>query len=342
MKSKYESFNKEFFQKLIAESTSISEILVKLGLRPSGYNHTKLSKFLKSSDYDLTSLKGRHINRRKGKSIKKKDLSKLLCKNSTGNSNRLKKRLIEYGVKKYICENPDCGISEWHGKSIDLELHHINGDHFDNRLENLVLLCPNCHSQTSNFRGRNSKEKNLNEVLSEIAILEAKNAIENLIKFEEKNKYEKEEIKSREKKVLRFCKQCGKEIKSKKAKYFCCIDCANEYQRSNQKYTIDDIVEAAKACSNFCELGRCFSITDAGVKKRLKNAGKINEVRNLLNNNKKKYSVVQFSIDGDFIKKWDSANDAAKKLSLERRYIYKCCRGVQNTYGGFMWKFADE
>lgn len=89
------------------------------------------------------------------------DLKDILVENSSyKNTNRLKDRLIKEGIKKYKCENPECGLSEWHGKPISLQLHHINGNHHDNRLENLQLLCPNCHSQTENYAGRNSGKMN--------------------------------------------------------------------------------------------------------------------------------------------------------------------------------------
>ena len=71
------------------------------------------------------------------------------------NSNRLKKRLIEENVKEACCEI--CGIEEWLGKPAPLELDHINGDRFDNSLENLQILCPNCHAQTETYRGKNKK-----------------------------------------------------------------------------------------------------------------------------------------------------------------------------------------
>lgn len=63
-------------------------------------------------------------------------------------SSRLRKRLIEEGYKKNICEK--CGITEWMGQKITLELHHIDGNRINNKLENLAILCPNCHSLTPN------------------------------------------------------------------------------------------------------------------------------------------------------------------------------------------------
>ena len=64
----------------------------------------------------------------------------------------LKKRLITAGLKVNRCEA--CGLTEWLGRPLSMALHHVNGDGRDNRLENLQLLCPNCHSQTDNFSGR--------------------------------------------------------------------------------------------------------------------------------------------------------------------------------------------
>ena len=68
---------------------------------------------------------------------------------------KLKKRLIEEGVKKDACEY--CGISEWRDKPLSMELHHKDGNRTNNLLANLAFLCPNCHSQTSTFRAKNRK-----------------------------------------------------------------------------------------------------------------------------------------------------------------------------------------
>jgi predicted DNA-binding protein YlxM (UPF0122 family) len=77
----------------------------------------------------------------------------MLVNGSRYNRYHLKVRLLNEGLKLEQCER--CGLTEWAGAPLAFELHHINGDGRDNRLENLQLLCPNCHSQTDTWGGRN-------------------------------------------------------------------------------------------------------------------------------------------------------------------------------------------
>lgn len=73
-------------------------------------------------------------------------------------TNKLRIRLISEGVKEHKCEN--CGIETWMENPISLELDHIDGNRTNHRLENLRILCPNCHSQTSTYRGKNVEPHN--------------------------------------------------------------------------------------------------------------------------------------------------------------------------------------
>jgi hypothetical protein len=81
-----------------------------------------------------------------------RSVSEIFAANTQRNRGQLKSRLLSQGLRENRCER--CGITEWRGRELSLALHHINGDRLDNRLENLELLCPNCHSQTDNFGGR--------------------------------------------------------------------------------------------------------------------------------------------------------------------------------------------
>lgn len=80
-------------------------------------------------------------------------LDEYLVRGTRRSRHNIKRRLIDAGLKAARCEG--CQLTEWRGVAIPLELHHRNGERHDNRLENLALLCPNCHALTENFGVRN-------------------------------------------------------------------------------------------------------------------------------------------------------------------------------------------
>jgi hypothetical protein len=84
-------------------------------------------------------------------------MSELLVAGVYRGRDNLKVRLLKEDLKADVCER--CGLGEWHGRSLSKALHHINGDRLDNRIENLELLCPNCHSHSDTYSGRNGHRR---------------------------------------------------------------------------------------------------------------------------------------------------------------------------------------
>lgn len=82
-------------------------------------------------------------------------IDELFAARTDRSRHNLKARMLADQLKPPVCAR--CGIDRWRGEPLSLALHHINGDGRDNRLVNLELLCPNCHSQTDNFAGRNRR-----------------------------------------------------------------------------------------------------------------------------------------------------------------------------------------
>jgi len=144
----------------VKNSTSYRQVLKKIGLRMAGGNYEQIKKYIQEYKLNTGHFKGKAWNRGlKGIGKPIIPLAKILKRNSLFQSFKLKKRLFDGGIKKQYCE--ECG---WNKRSEDgylpLELDHINGDRHDNRLENLRILCPNCHSLKPTHRGRNKKINN--------------------------------------------------------------------------------------------------------------------------------------------------------------------------------------
>ena len=157
-------FTKEDYENAAMVSKSIAGVCRELNIRPVGGNYKTINNKIKEYGINIEHFTGGAWNvgdrfKPFNKGIKMEDILSNKVKYVSGG--KLRKRLIDGGYKRYVCEK--CGLSEWMGRQIPLELNHINGDNMDNRLDNLEILCCNCHAQTDNWRGRNIKKSSKSE-----------------------------------------------------------------------------------------------------------------------------------------------------------------------------------
>lgn len=151
--TKYD-YSRENLAKIVSQSESISDVARALGMTTKGANHNTLKRKINEFDLDTSHFKGKGWS--KGRSLEKVPIEDYLNNTRKISSWKLKNRLLEEHLKENVCEI--CGISEWNGKPISCQLHHKDGDNTNNSLDNLQMLCPNCHSQTDNFAGRKNRK----------------------------------------------------------------------------------------------------------------------------------------------------------------------------------------
>lgn len=152
-------WSREQLKEAVALSKSYRQVIGALGLRMAGGNYEQVKKYIEEYSLDTKHFTGRAWNKGlKFGSNPRIPLEKILTINSTYQSFKLKNRLFLARLREPKCE--ECG---WAKMSTDgripLELDHINGDRHDNRIDNLRILCPNCHSLQPTHRGRNRRKR---------------------------------------------------------------------------------------------------------------------------------------------------------------------------------------
>jgi Zn finger protein HypA/HybF involved in hydrogenase expression len=215
--------------------------------------------------------------------------NEIFIENSKCSSHMIKEIYIKYIVEEYKCSI--CGIIDWNNKELVLQLDHINGTHTDNRLENLRLLCPNCHAQTDTFCGKENKNliykteeeiidaiKNSHNIRQALIRLNLTAKGKNYVRIKKtKQKYNLSFLKKEEKiienvkvyiePVKYYCENC-KQLLKKKTKTSCCGKCSKILQRKVIRPSYTQLQEELKTM-NFCQMARKYNVSDNAIRKWL-------------------------------------------------------------------------
>ena len=149
--------SREDAERMVKECFSIADFCRKVGWVPRGDNYKIFHKYVKEYGLDISHFTGQKTNIGNVLNKHRELTAKQYINNNTIiRGSTLIKKLVNEGLKEYRCEK--CKNTEWLGEKIALEVHHVNGVNSDNRIENILLLCPNCHAFTDNYRGKKNKK----------------------------------------------------------------------------------------------------------------------------------------------------------------------------------------
>jgi hypothetical protein len=142
----------------VALSTSRAQVQRRLGLRVTGGSYVYVQRAIERLALDISHFKGQGWSRGQYKRSDevREALLPLLCKGSK-KVPQLRERLIASGLKKAKCE--ECGLTEWRDKPAPLQVEHVDGDHFNNEITNLKILCANCHMQTETWGFKGARRR---------------------------------------------------------------------------------------------------------------------------------------------------------------------------------------
>ena len=152
----------EEFAEIVKSSRSVSQALTRLGMTPSGNAYRVFHKRVNENNIDTSHFLGMAWSKGTVGVVPARNkipLNEILeGMHPDYQSHKLKLRLFAENIFEKRCQK--CQLTEWLGEPIPLELEHNDGDCSNNKLENLSILCPNCHAQTLTHAGKNKGKTN--------------------------------------------------------------------------------------------------------------------------------------------------------------------------------------
>jgi hypothetical protein len=160
MEKGYTKYKKEMLENIVKNNINYMGVIRQLGLSESGGAQQHIKKIISKFEIDTTHFLGQKTlagNRNPNVAKVKLSADDILSFGRISTTKQLNRALKEKGIE-YKCSV--CNITEWLGKPITIQIHHIDGLKNNNLIDNLVYLCPNCHTQTDNW---GSKKLNINK-----------------------------------------------------------------------------------------------------------------------------------------------------------------------------------
>lgn len=263
--------NKEELLQIVENAECFADVCRALKILPHGGNYAYVRRILELNDITWNK-EYKPWNKGIRYRNKKYSLEDILSnKVYYSNISKLRERLIKEGYKENKCEI--CGLS---GEDVSLELHHKDGDRTNNQLENLQILCPNCHSKTPNYRVKNTacvKQKCLSglELRNERQLSEEEIEQRNLERRAKKcGKTVEEYLNSTQhRKVLKevICPYCGKSFQpSGSDQKFCSVECYHSYI-SKDRPSLTELINSFNQLHSFVQVGKFYGVSDNAVRK---------------------------------------------------------------------------